>query len=271
VETSAVRPSRVRTLLLLPLVAGILIAWPATGEAQRARPRHRVVVGGGIGYPYYFPPFYPLYYPYWGWYGWGPYPYYYPLINYGVSSLRVAVKPNDAQVFVDGYLAGEVDRFDNIFQRLTVSPGGHEITIFHEGYRTFRQQMHFAPGGDQKLELRMEPLAPGETPESPPPPSEPQPVQAPPDEPTTAAPVDERVQLKRVREGTLSMRVVPGDAEILIGGETRTTPAGQERLTIRLAEGRYTLEVRKAGYKPYVQDILIRRNATLQLTVMLEK
>ncbi len=264
------RPSRLRRPVFAVLVAAVLMAWSVPGDAQRAR--HRVVVGAGFGYPYYFPPFYPLHYPYWHWYGWGPYPYYYPLINYGVSSLRVAVKPNDAQVFVDGYLAGEVDRFDNIFQRLTVSPGGHEITIYHDGYRTFREQMHFAPGGDQKLELRMEPLPPGETAEPPPPPSEPQPP-APAAAAEAAAPSGEArepAHVKRVREGTLSMHVVPGDADIIIGEETWHAPAGQERLTINLPEGRYTLEVRKAGYQPFVQDILIRRHATLRLAVTLK-
>lgn len=261
--------SRLRLLLAPALVAALVAGWPVTSVAQRAR--HRVVVGAGFGYPYYFPPFYPLYHPYWHWYGWGPYPYYYPLVNYGVSSLRVAVKPSDAQVFVDGYLAGEVDRYDNVFQRLTVSPGGHEITLYHEQYRTFRQEMYFAPGGDQKLELRMEPLAPGETPEAPPAPSPPQSVPATAGVGEPAVEAEARPHARRVREGTLSMRVVPGDAEILIGDKTWTAPAGQERLTISLAEGRYTLEVRKAGYQPYVQDILIRRNATLRLTVTLHQ
>ena len=67
------------------------------------------------------------------------------------------------------------------------------------------------------------------------------------------------------------MHVVPGDAQIRIGGESWTPPAGQQRLTITLPEGRHTLEVRRDGYQPYVQDILIRRHATLRLTVTLEK
>ncbi len=145
-ETSLKRPSRLPRCLSAAVLAVTLIAsGPVAIGAQHGR--------------YYGP-----YYGSWGW--WGPYPYY-PLINYAVSSLRVQVKPNDAQVFVDGYFAGEVDRFDNIFQRLEVSPGGHEITIYHDRFRTFRQQMHFAPGGDQKVEFQMEPLSPGEVAELP--------------------------------------------------------------------------------------------------------
>ncbi len=230
------------------------------------RGRHRVVVTAGFGYPYYSPHFYPYYDP---WYWWGPYPYY-SLINYSVSSLRVNVEPNDALVYVDGYLAGEVDRFDNIFQRLTVRPGGHEITIYHEQYRTFRQQMHFAPGGDQKLEFQMEPLAQGEVAELPPPASEPEQMAPEARAGEPEGQMEPPVHQKRVREGTLSMRVVPGDAEILIGGESWATPSGQERLTTTLPVGRYTLEIRKAGYESYVQDIRILRNTTLRLTVTLE-
>jgi hypothetical protein len=259
-------PSRFRHVALTALVAALVAVWPAPSEAQY-RGRHRVVVTAGFGFPYYSPYYYPYYDP---WYWWGPYPYY-PLINYSTSSLRVQVKPNDALVYVDGYLAGEVDRFDNIFQRLQVRPGGHEITIYHEQYRTFRQQMHFAPGGDQKLELQLEPLAPGEVAEEPAPPA--QPAQASPaavaGEPEGQT-TERAVHPKRVREGTLSMRVVPGDAEILIGGESWALPPGQERLTTPLPVGRYTLEVRKAGYEPYVQDIRILRNTTLRLTVALD-
>jgi hypothetical protein len=93
-------------------------------------------VGIGVGYPYYG--YRPFWGPYWGpgpyWYGsfWYPfagggYPYYgypyYPYYPYGYpydpvsSSVRLDVKPQAAEVYVDGYRAGTVDDFDGVFQR----------------------------------------------------------------------------------------------------------------------------------------------------------
>jgi hypothetical protein len=42
-------------------------------------------------------------------------------------------------------------------------------------------------------------------------------------------------------------------------------------MTIRLPEGRHRIEVRREGYARYVEDVLIRRNATLTLNVSLRR
>ena len=73
-------------------------------------------------------------------YGLFPFAYYpYSTYAYGLtldSDVKVKVTPKDAQVFVDGYYAGVSDNFDGAFQRLHVTPGGHVITIYLDGYRT---------------------------------------------------------------------------------------------------------------------------------------
>ena len=56
-----------------------------------------------------------------GYYGYPPYRY--PLV---ARPGCVSVKPNKAQVCVDGYYAGIVDDFDEVFQRLHTSPGAHD-------------------------------------------------------------------------------------------------------------------------------------------------
>ena len=61
----------------------------------------------------------------------------------------------------------------------------------------------------------------------------------------------------------------PGDAELLIDGERWNAPQGQDRIAVRLAEGRHHVEIRKAGYSTYVEDVLIRSNSTLALNVSL--
>ena len=49
--------------------------------------------------------------------------------GFAYGSLRIVDAPRYAQVFVDGYYAGEVDDYDGIFQRLNLEPGPHRIEI----------------------------------------------------------------------------------------------------------------------------------------------
>ena len=127
-----------RILLLLVLITAAVAGVAATSEAQfRGRrvviPR-AVIVGGYYADPYW------LYDPWFGYgyqYPFGPYPYP-PYRYYNMdpgSSVRLEVKPNEAEVYVDGYYAGVVDDFDGAFQRLRVSPGEHEIALHLDGYR----------------------------------------------------------------------------------------------------------------------------------------
>lgn len=233
---------------------GWMVCQPAVADAQRSRHGRVVYVQ-----PHYAP------WPWWGPYPYGPYAY--PLVHYGVSSLRIQTHPEDAEVFVDGYFAGEVDQFNGIFQRLRLTPGGHEIAIFHEGYRTFRRQLYLRPAGNQTLRIELEPLGPGETSEVPAPfDRAPLPTTAPAGPPPeqSTAPAAPR------RTGVVVLRVEPVDAEILIDREPIARPPGTGPITIELDEGRHTVEVRKAGYQPYSQDVLIRRNGRLPLTIRLD-
>ena len=71
---------------------------------------------------------YPAFY-YGGFYG-APYPYsriYYGGSDRAPSALRIEVKPVEAEVYVDGYLAGSVDEFDGFFQRLNLTPGARSF------------------------------------------------------------------------------------------------------------------------------------------------
>ena len=61
----------------------------------------------------------------------------------------------------------------------------------------------------------------------------------------------------------------PADAEIVVDGQRWTPPADESRLSIELSEGRHVVEVRKAGYSVYREDVLIRNNATLNINVAL--
>jgi hypothetical protein len=118
---------------------------------------------GGVGFGSYYGSFYDpyvFYDPFSPWYGsYGSYggygAYGYPSYgSYGYpssystladGSLRLKVKPRDAQVFVDGYYVGVVDDFDGVLQRLHLPSGPHRIEVRAPGYETltFDVQIRF--------------------------------------------------------------------------------------------------------------------------------
>jgi PEGA domain len=69
--------------------------------------------------------------------------------------------------------------------------------------------------------------------------------------------------------GTLSMRVTPAEATILIDGQVWDRPQGQDRFAIDLVEGTHRVEVRQQGYTPYTRVVQIRGGGTLTLNVSL--
>ncbi len=265
--------------------------WPSEAFAQRHGYHHShfsVVVGAGF---YYNPFFYysPFYWGGWGYPGWGfgPYPYpYYGGYWYGpsFSDARLLIKPVDAEVFVDGYYVGRVDNFDGIFQRLDLPPGEHEITVYREGYRTYRQKNLFRPGEGYKFQAALEPLGAGETQEPrpvvPPTSRDPQsrygqPPGPPPYQPGPEGgrtmPLPEQRGERRGTEGfgTLAVRVQPADAIITIDGEKWDSPEGGSRLLVQLPAGRHRIDVRKDGFKPYSTSVEIRAGETETVNVSL--
>ena len=210
------------------------------------------------------------------------------------SSVRLEVKPRQAEVFVDGYYAGIVDDFDGTFQRLRLPPGEHEIVLYLEGYRTVHQTLYLTADNTFKLKYTMEKLGPGEQPEPRPQPpapppgaSEPpqfqpypptppynpggRPPPQPPQPPLSPQPPQPGGASRGVPSGygSLAIRVQPGDADVLIDGERWSAPEGQERLVIEVPEGRHTIEIRKPGYRSYITDLDVRRGETTPLNVSL--
>jgi hypothetical protein len=278
------------TFFTLAVIA--LIASATTTEAQGFRRHSRVVVVGG---------YYPYASPYWfgdPWYGygypWGPYPR--PYGYYGFEpegSLRIEVTPRDAEVYVDGYYAGTVDDFDGTFQRLHIETGEHEIEVYKEGFRPFRQKVYLTPDNTFRIRQALQALGPGEQPEPKPQPLSPppsaqggqspmQPPQGMPRRPGGRRPLPppgaqqgpeprsgQPGSTSASGYGTLTIRSQPADAEVSIDGENWRGPSGQDRLTIELAEGSHTVEIRKPGYRTYVTQVEIRRGETTPLNVSL--
>jgi hypothetical protein len=197
------------------------------------------------------------------------------------AAVKFDVKPKQAQVYVDGFYAGIVDDYNDWYERLYTAPGGHEITLFLEGYRTHTQRAYLAPDHTFKVKFQMEKLPAGETAERPPPPPPP----PPPDEqgpgprrtngrrgqpPSPGAPPDTSSQppsAERAR-GTLELHLQPADAEVLVDGQSWPR-SGADRVTIDLSEGSHNLQVRKSGYVGYLTDVQIRPGETAMLDVNL--
>jgi hypothetical protein len=279
-----------KLLTFLAIVAVVLLATSTTTAAQgRYRgSRSRVVIVGGGYYanPFFYDPWFGYGYP-----PFGPYPYRY--YGYAEASVHIEVTPKNAEVYIDGYYAGVVDDFDGAFQRLRVEPGEHEIEIYADGHRPFRQKVYLAADRTFKIKQALQPLAAGEQGEPRPQPSAPQlqpgqpqtqqaPGQPMPRGPATrrmppppqgdpgrGAPPQPRGGQSNAAYGSLSVRVQPLDAEISIDGEAWRGPGGTDRLVIEMAEGSHTVEIRKAGFRTYVTQVEIRRGETAQLNVSL--
>jgi PEGA domain len=228
-----------------------------------------------------------------------PYPYPYPY-SAPDASVRFDVKPKEAAVYIDGYYAGLVDDYDGTFQRLRTTPGGHELTLFLEGYRTHTEHVYLSADNTFKMRFRLEKLAAGDLSERPPAPQPPpqfQPGQPgpsgqggqppvsrraprperyppngpdnlPPPPPPTAEGQPERPDAANGR-GTLALTLQPGDAEVLVDGTPWRTD-GSEHLTLDLTEGHHNIQIRKAGFVGYLTDVQVRRGETTMLDVQLK-
>ena len=290
-------PKRLMVVLWVCLTAMVL--WPSDAAAQRRLvPRTRVstfvVVGGGYYRPYFYRPYFyrPYFYDpfFWEWYPtWYPiYPQYPPPPGYWYgrryAEARLQITPKQAEVYIDGYYVGTVDDFDGIFQRLDVPPGEHELEVYLDGYKPFRQKVLFRAGETVKIRAALEPLAPGEAAEPRPvatPPAggqypqgqyPPPPGQYPPPAAGRTRPLPERGAEARPDSsnfGTLAIRVQPSDAVVTIDGERWDSPEGGSRLLVQLAPGPHRVDVRKDGFKSYSTSITIRPGATETLNVSL--
>jgi hypothetical protein len=194
------------------------------------------------------------------------------------------VKPRETEVFVDGYRAGIVDDFDGIFQRLHVRAGGHQLTLYLDGFRTVTENLYLDPMSSRSLKLTMVQLPAGETSgPRPQPTADPtiigpetgrtmprQPIRRlPPTEPQP--PPEPRPASAPSRYGSLSIRLVPVNADVTVDGERWRSTNALEPLVIQLAEGQHRVEVTRDGYEKFSTDVDIRPGETTTLNVSLKR
>ena len=96
-------------------------------------------------------------------YGYGYPRYISSAYGYGRGSharLRIVDAPRHARVYVDGYYAGVVDKFDGVFEHLELTPGPHQIEIVAAGFATVVFDVHAQGGRTLTYRTRMVPYRP---------------------------------------------------------------------------------------------------------------
>jgi hypothetical protein len=245
--------------------------------------------GGGWGWYGYYP-----------WYYWGGGPYYYQERGGGdAGALDLDIRPEKAQVYLDGQLIGIADNFDGWPRYLWLQKGTYDLVFYYPGFKTIARQYSIYPGvvidvedsmvpgeatrpedlaatstkhRDERLERREE-RAEGTTS------GEPEwrermerergEMKAPPAEPSKAEePYDARQKSAR-----LVLSVVPPDAAIYLDGRFLGTGDDilQAKGTITVDPGDHELEVVRPGYESKTTSFSAEAGEEVDLEVELNK
>lgn len=68
------------------------------------------------------------------------------------ATVKIAVNPSRAAVFLDGLFVGHVGEFEGVGRGMLVAPGTHQIRIALPGYQTFETDIN--PLANQKVEIK---------------------------------------------------------------------------------------------------------------------
>ena len=68
------------------------------------------------------------------------------------ATVKIAVNPSRAAVFLDGLFVGHVGEFEGVGRGMLVAPGTHQIRIALPGYQTFETDIN--PIANQKVEIK---------------------------------------------------------------------------------------------------------------------
>jgi len=263
---------RRRTTTALAIVAALAIialkSDPVLAQHRDGPVRGPVFIGG-----YFYDPFFGPY-PWWGPAAYG-YPYF-PIFD-DRAEVRLLVTPKEAAVYVDGYYAGIVDDFDGFAQSLPLSPGGHDIALYLEGYRTVHQELFLTRNKSYKVRYALVHAGAGEQSEAPPmAPPVPPPPPGSATLPRTIRPGAPQLELPAQTVasaaagfGTLALRVQPADADVLIDGEKWTASQIGERLNVQVTAGVHHIVIQKSGYRTFTGDITVQPDASTPMNVSL--
>ena len=148
----------------------IAVAGTVAFQAPEAEAHGRGGRGGGGRVVYYGGGgFYNPWYGFgagWGW-GWGGYPagFYQPEGGVGMGAAMIAgmgavelnVKPNRADVWVDGKYVGEARDLDGYPSYLWLAEGEHRVAVHKGGFLAFDEPINVQRGMKTKIKLKMQP------------------------------------------------------------------------------------------------------------------
>ena len=83
------------------------------------------------------------------------------LLEAAVAEVRLAITPDQTEVFTDGRLSKET----GAVRRLRLNPGTHSIRVALEGYETFRRDVEVERGTRQVFTVALRPLTPAASPQ----------------------------------------------------------------------------------------------------------
>jgi len=253
--------------------------------------------------------FFPYYYPYYRWYPWGwwggwggwgyPYGPYYPWgmgaywygeqVRPDMGALDLDIRPEEAQVYLDGHMIGIADNFDGWPRHLWLEEGTYDLVFFLEGFETIARQYTIYPGLVIDVEDRMvqgEAVLPedllakssanreerlrrrlerGEE------------VGAAPDwqdrvRQEREGMADEDAYDARSEPARLRLSVTPADAAVYLDGRFLGTgeELGQVSAGLIVDAGPHELEVTRPGYEPKTTTFEAEAGEEVELTVELE-
>lgn len=146
------------TVAVAVALTGALALQPSAAEAHGRGGGRRVVYGGGFYSPWMSP--------WYGW-GWGGYPpaYYQPeggvsmgaAMIAGMGAVELNVKPNRADVWVDGKYVGEARDLDGYPSYLWLAEGEHRLAVHKGGFLVFDEPINVRRGMKTQIKLKMQP------------------------------------------------------------------------------------------------------------------
>jgi hypothetical protein len=170
--------------------------------------------------------------------------------NLGYLIATISGAP-DAQVKIDGKDRGTAK--NGTFQR-TLEPKDYTVEFSREGYVTETRPVSIKKGAPTRLEIALNPVVTRQTPA---PVAETKPVE--PAKPTAKQP------------GTLTVNVVPPDAEVTIALQPGGTPQPFRKPSMPLPDGSYLVSARAQGYSNKSEGVVIHPGQPAQVSLALTK
>jgi len=185
-----------------------------------------------------------------GWWGWPPYPYgygYYDPVPYyatrvrpSMGALDLDLRPETAQVFLNGQPIGIADNFDGWPRYLWLDQGTYDLVFYHEGFETIARQYSVYPGVIIDVEDRM---VPGEA--------------TPPEDLIAKSTANREARLKAEAERRKAAEQAEPEWKERVRADRRETgdmapPPSSKPLDARVAPARLTLTVTPADAAVYL-------------------